>query len=137
MQKWKINRTLHNGWKEKWKTNGQLPEGWIDRTEKWKINRALPNGWKLNLQWTRGHRGVQNLGGELLCFQQPSKVGESPKDIKNEILILIHMLEEDPEMENAMREAVMKAEKYEKDALENFLELMVSKEYHSIFDIYK
>ena len=47
------------------------------------------------------------------------------------------MLEEDPEMENAMREAVMKAEKYEKDALENFLELMVSKEFQSIFDIYK
>ena len=47
------------------------------------------------------------------------------------------MLEEDPEMENAMREALMKAEKYEKDALENFLELMVSKEFQSIFDIYK
>ena len=119
------------------KTNGQLPEGWIDRTEKWKINRALPNGWKLNLQWTRGHRVVQNLGVGLLCFQQPSKDGESPKDIKNEILILMHMLEEDPEMDNAMREAVMKAEKYEKDALENFLELMVSKEYQLIIDIYK
>ena len=61
----------------------------------------------------------------------------SEKDIKNEILILIHMLEEDPETENAMREALVKAEKYEKDTLENFLELMVSKEYQSIFDIYK
>ena len=61
----------------------------------------------------------------------------SEKDIKNEILILIHMLEEDPETENAMREALVKAEKYEKEALENFLELMVSKEYQSIFDIYK
>ena len=36
-----------------------------------------------------------------------------------------------------MREALMKAEKGEKDTLENFLELMVSKEYQSIFDIYK
>ena len=45
------------------------------------------------------------------------------------------MLEEDPETENAMREALMKAEKGEKDTLENFLELMVSKEYQSIFDI--
>ena len=61
----------------------------------------------------------------------------SEKDIKNEILILIQMLEEDPETENAMREALMKAEKGEKDTLENFLELMVSKEYQSIFDIYK
>ena len=37
-----------------------------------------------------------------------------------------------------MREAPMKAENYEKDILENFLELMVNvNEYQSIFDIYK
>ena len=38
-----------------------------------------------------------------------------------------------------MREVpIMKAENYEKDTLENFLELMVNvNEYQSIFDIYK
>ena len=46
--------------------------------------------------------------------------------------------EKDPDTENAMREAPMKAENYEKDILENFLELMVNvNEYQSIFYIYK
>ena len=46
--------------------------------------------------------------------------------------------EKDPDTENARREVHMKTENYEKDILENFLELMVNvNEYQPIFDIYK
>jgi hypothetical protein len=61
----------------------------------------------------------------------------SEKDIQEEILILIHILEDDPDTEIVMREAFEKVKNYDMDTLENFLDLLVSKEYQSIYDKYK
>ena len=61
----------------------------------------------------------------------------SEKDIKDEILILIHMLNEDPDTELVMRDAFEKVQNGDKEVLENFLELLVSKDYQTIHDLYK
>ena len=60
----------------------------------------------------------------------------SEKEIKDEILILIHMID-DPDSEIVMRDAFDKVACSEKEVLETFLELLVTKEYQTIYDLYQ
>ena len=61
----------------------------------------------------------------------------SEKDVQEEIVILIHMLQDDPETEIVMRETYEKVKKNGIVTLEHFLELLVCKEYQTIYDNYK
>ena len=58
----------------------------------------------------------------------------SEKEVQAEILILIHMLNEDPDTEIVMRESFEKVKNNDREALESFLDLHVAKEYQTIYD---
>ena len=62
---------------------------------------------------------------------------QTEKDIQDEILILIHMLGDDPDAEIVLRDIFDNVKSNGRETLENFLELLVAKEYQTIYETYK
>ena len=59
------------------------------------------------------------------------------KDIQDEILILIHMLGDDPDAEIVLRDLFENVKSNGRETLENFLELLVANDYQTIYENYK
>ena len=62
---------------------------------------------------------------------------QTEKDIQDEILILIHMLGDDPDAEIVLRDIFDNVKSNGRETLENFLELLVAKEYQTIYETCK
>ena len=62
---------------------------------------------------------------------------KTEKDIQDEILILIHMLGDDPDAEIVLRDIFDNVKSNGRETLENFLELLVAKDYQTIYATYK
>ena len=61
----------------------------------------------------------------------------SKKEIHGEILLLIHMLNEDLDTEIVMRESFEKVKNNGSESPENFMDLLVAEEYQTIYENYK
>ena len=61
----------------------------------------------------------------------------SEKEVKDEIMILIHILSEDLETQSVMREIFENVRSRDIYVLKNFLDLLVEKDYQTIYEIYK
>jgi hypothetical protein len=80
------------------------------------------------------------------CFLEESKIAVlsecrkssiTEKDIQEKILILIHMLGDDLEMQKNVKYVFENIKEYGQETLETFFNLMLEKDYQTIFDLDK
>ena len=59
------------------------------------------------------------------------------KEVKDEIMILIHILSDDLETQSVVQELFDNVRSRDMSVLKNFLELLVDKDYQTLYEIYK
>ena len=78
-----------------------------------------------------------NPKSKLAIFESDREYSKTGKDIKKEILIMIHLIEDDLEVQIAVREMFEKVNGKDKEELANFLDRLVEKEYQTLYESYK
>ena len=78
-----------------------------------------------------------NPKSKLAIFENDREYSKTEKEIKEEILIMIHLIEDDLEVQIAVREMFEKVKGKDKEELANFLDRLVEKEYQTLYESYK
>jgi hypothetical protein len=78
-----------------------------------------------------------NSKSKIAIFANEKEFKQSEKEIKDEILILIHMIQEDLEVQIHVKEVFDRIKSKGIEVLNKFFELLVDKDYQTLYEYFK
>ena len=78
-----------------------------------------------------------NPKSKLSIFADGKSVEKSVKEIADEIKIMIHMIEDDLDLQIELRDLIEKVDTKDINVLMNFLDLLVDSQYQALFEKYR